>query len=190
MRLAVVAVLVLVVIIAITIMMMGGGGGAPESREEEVKEVKKEVKEEMMQVGYMVGQFAPSFMVTTISGETVSLSDFRGKYVAVWFMVPQGCPICASQARELKKLQMDLGDDLVVIAITLLDYEGVEEDLKSFMASNGLPQWLYAVDRMGLGVKYNIIEMGVVLLDPRGRIIYRGIPSASYEDMSSAIRSA
>lgn len=178
--------LVLVAILAVMMMGMIMGGNADEApMSPEGGDVR-----EMGQVGYMVGQFAPSFTVTTISGEAVSLSDFRGKYVAVWFMVPQGCPICVSQARELKKLQMDLGDRLVVIAITLLDYKGVEEDLRSFMESNGLPKWLYAVDRMGLGVKYNIIEMGVVLVDPSGRIIYRGIPSASYEDMSSAIRSA
>ena len=140
--------------------------------------------------GSDVGLRAPDFTLRSIDGREFSLSEFRGRNVALWFMIPAGCPICASQVEELKRLQEELGDDLVVIAVTLLDYEGIEGDLAKFRDEKGLREWIYAVDTQQLGIKYNIVEMGVVLIDPEGVIIHRGIPQTSFEEMLSAIMRA
>ncbi|MEB3860311.1 MAG: peroxiredoxin family protein [Desulfurococcales archaeon] len=138
--------------------------------------------------GPNVGNLAPDFTLQSIDGRTFKLSDFRGKNVVVWFMIPVGCPICASQVEELKKLQQELGEDLVVIAVTLLNYDGVADDLAKFRDEKGLKEWFYAVDTEQLGIKYNIVEMGVVIVGPDGTILHRGIPQASFDEMLSAIK--
>ena len=128
--------------------------------------------------------------LTTIDGMEVSLSDFQGKVVILWFMIPAGCPICQTQVEPLKKVYEEYMDDVVVLAVTILDYKGVEDDMMAFASKNGIEGWYMAVDRVGLALEYDIIEMGVIVLGPDGEIVFRGIPMADYEELKSAIESA
>ena len=48
--------------------------------------------------GLQVGDVAPSFTVTTDSGATVSLSDYRGKRVVLYFYPKDDTPGCTTQA--------------------------------------------------------------------------------------------
>ena len=190
---AVATVAVVAVVMLAYFFILAGDEGLQPVAEPAVKGGEVEMMEEaevMVEVGPEVGQLAPDFTLQTIDGTTFSLSDFRGKTVVVWFMIPVGCPICVSQVEELKKLQEELGEDLVVIAVTILDYQGVEDDLAKFRDEKGLMEWFYAVDTAQLGLKYNIVEMGVIIVGPDGKILHRGIPQASFEEMLNAIRAA
>jgi len=44
------------------------------------------------------GDIAPNFTATTDTGETVSLSDFRGKYVILYFYPRDNTPGCTKEA--------------------------------------------------------------------------------------------
>ena len=48
--------------------------------------------------GLQVGDVAPGFTVTTDSGATVSLSDYRGKRVVLYFYPKDDTPGCTTQA--------------------------------------------------------------------------------------------
>ena len=48
--------------------------------------------------GLQVGDVAPGFTVTTDSGATVSLSDYRGKRVVLYFYPTDDTPGCTPQA--------------------------------------------------------------------------------------------
>ena len=190
---AIVTVAVAAVVMLVYWFVVAGQEGLQPVAEPAVERGEVEMMEEamaMVEVGPEVGQLAPDFTLQSIDGTTFSLSDFRGKTVVVWFMIPVGCPICASQVEELKKLQERLGEDLVVIAVTLLNYQGVEEDLAKFRDEKGLMEWFYAVDTAQLGLKYNVVEMGVIIVGPDGKILYRGIPQASLDEMLGAIMAA
>ncbi len=197
--------LVIVVIAALGFMLLQGGEEAPMAKEmpaevpvmeEPAKEMKEmeemPVMEEMeevaeAEVGPEVGMIAPDFTLEAVDGTKFSLSDYRGKVVLLWFMIPKGCPICASQVEDLKRIYEEFGDQVVVIAVTLLDYEGVEKDMMEFAENRGRPEWIYAVDTVGLGIEYNIIEMGVIVIGPDGKIVHRGIPMVDYEELKSLI---
>ncbi len=144
----------------------------------------------MPEVGSDEGMLAPPFTLDTIDGRRISLEDYRGeKAVILWFMVPVGCPICKSQAPEIVKVYEEYMDSVEVVVVTILDYEGVEEDIRSFAESYGHPNWLYAIDPGDLALQYNIYEMGVILIDTNGIIKLRAIPSADYNELKTALDS-
>ncbi|BAN89484.1 TlpA family protein disulfide reductase [Aeropyrum camini] len=128
------------------------------------------------------------FTIETIDGQTIALKDLQGKYVIIWLMLPVGCPTCVYQAGEIKDFIEEYGgDEVVVIAVSVLKYQGVEDNIREFLEKNGMPGWIAAIDNQGLGVKFEIPEMGVVVLGPDGSVIYKGVPSASSEELARAL---
>lgn len=64
----------------------------------------------------LLGKKAPDFTLPALQGPPVRLSDFRGKTVLlnVW---ATWCPPCVMEMPALEKLQKDLSQDLVVLAL-------------------------------------------------------------------------
>lgn len=64
------------------------------------------------------GDRAPGFSLTTDSGQGVSLSDYKGKWVLLNFWA-SWCPPCVQETPSLNRLQDELRDKgLVVIGIS------------------------------------------------------------------------
>jgi thiol-disulfide isomerase/thioredoxin len=189
--LAVLFAVIAVVAVIAGFTMRGEEAARPTPQEQEEVTPKEEAMEEAMP---MMEERAEERMaeLLTLDGRELSLEDFKGKVTVVWFIVPVGCPICTQQADELVKVYEEVaGEDVAFIVVTLLDYEGVEGDVKAFMEREGLPEeWVYALDVGGLGVKLGVVEMGVLVLDREGNVVFRGIPSASYDEILSAIMEA
>ncbi len=144
-----------------------------------------------LEVGPREGMLAPPFTLETLDGRMVSLEDYGGeKAVILWFMVPVGCPICKSQAPDIVRVYEDYMGSVEVIVVTILDYEGVEEDLMEFARAYGRPEWVYALDPGDLALKYDIYEMGVIVIGPDGVVKLRAIPSAGYEELRAAVEEA
>jgi thiol-disulfide isomerase/thioredoxin len=82
------------------------------------------------------------FMLPDLQGKTVSLSDFRGKWVIVNYWATW-CPPCLDEIPELVSLYEENKDKLVVLGI---DYEEVNNDyLREFVESQMIT---YPVVRM------------------------------------------
>jgi peroxiredoxin len=56
------------------------------------------------------GQLAPEIMVSSVSGEHVSLNELKGKKVLIKFHRFSGCPVCQYQTHELIKQQHELNE--------------------------------------------------------------------------------
>jgi peroxiredoxin Q/BCP len=82
-----------------------------------------------------VGDQAPDFTLTDDSGKQVSLSDFRGRSVVVYFYPAAGTPGCTKQA-------CDFRDNLAELNDAGFDVLGVSPDkpekLARFRAAEGL----------------------------------------------------
>ncbi len=66
-----------------------------------------------------IGKSAPDFVLTSINGKSLKLSDFKGKVVIVDFW-STGCPPCRKGIPEFEKLYSEYKDKgLVVIGISL-----------------------------------------------------------------------
>ncbi len=121
-----------------------------------------------------VGQEAPPFRVGTLDGGTVSLADFRGKYVlldfwAVW------CGACVAEMESLKEVYNAYGGDprFVMLSLSLDNEISVP---KKFAQQRGTNAWRQAF--LGNWPKdpvhkaydvYGIPEL--LLVGPDGRII-------------------
>jgi peroxiredoxin Q/BCP len=65
------------------------------------------------------GDEAPGFELTSDAGETVSLDDFAGRRVVLYFYPKAGTPGCTKQACALRDIHPDIEEkDIVVVGIS------------------------------------------------------------------------
>ena len=126
------------------------------------------------------GDAAPDFRLPDSNGDEVSLSDFRGKHVVVYFYPAAGTPGCTKQACDFRDNLAELND----AGFTVL---GISPDkpakLAKFVADEGLTfpllsdekrEVLTAWGAFGEMQNYGRTIMGVIrstfVVDPDGKI--------------------
>ena len=119
-----------------------------------------------------VGTKAPEFTVKDTNGKTVSLSDFAGKTVVMYFYPKDDTPGCTKEAQSFRdnyaKYQ---GKDMVVLGVSMDD----EASHKAFTEKYGLPFQLLA-DVDGAITKAYDVEGGgypkrvTYIIDAQGNI--------------------
>lgn len=63
-----------------------------------------------------IGFLAPDFLLETLEGRAVRLSDFLGKYVIIDFWSTR-CPFCLTELRNFNRLIAENPNKLVIVAI-------------------------------------------------------------------------
>ena len=123
-----------------------------------------------------VGAAAPTFKLTTNEGKAVSLADFKGKWVVLYFYpkdFTQGCTI------EARNFQRDLAKYEVVNAVILGVSVDNSESHKEFCAKEGLNFKLLAdteakvSDQYGSIMEYNGAKLSArntFIIGPDGKI--------------------
>ena len=88
-----------------------------------------------------VGTPAPDFTTTDDGGKTVSLSDFKGKTVVLYFYPKDDTPGCTKQAQSFRDNYTQYqGKDMVVLGVSRDD----EASHQQFKEKYGLPFTLLA----------------------------------------------
>lgn len=88
-----------------------------------------------------VGTTAPDFTTTTDEGKTVSLADFKGKVVVLYFYPKDDTPGCTKEAQSFRdNYEAYQGKDMVVLGVSRDD----ETSHKAFKEKYGLPFTLLA----------------------------------------------
>jgi thioredoxin-dependent peroxiredoxin len=146
------------------------------------------------------GKPAPDFELTSDSGETVRLSDFRGKPVVVYFYPRDDTPGCTAQARGIRDNYEAFGErGAVVLGISPDD----ENSHTKFKQKYGLPFTLLAdpdhrvADQYGVwaersmyGKTYMGIERSTFVIDAAGnvaRVLRRVKPDTHVEQVLQAL---
>lgn len=127
------------------------------------------------------GKQAPDFCLPDASGVPRRLSDFRGKYVVVYFYPKDDTPGCTKEACGFRDLHADFSERNAVVLGISPDGSG---DHEAFITKYGLPFTLLcdedrsvmkAYGAWGEKNMYGKISMGVirstVLVDPEGVVI-------------------
>ena len=124
-----------------------------------------------------VGAAAPGFNLTTNEGKQVSLNDFKGKWVVLYFYpkdFTQGCTI------EARNFQRDLAKYEAVNAVILGVSVDNAESHKEFCAKEGLNFKLLAdtdakvSEQYGSIMEYNGAKLSArntFLIDPQGKLV-------------------
>jgi len=128
-----------------------------------------------------VGQPAPSFAVTDLSGKPVKLEDFRGKTVVLeWHNF--GCPFVQKHYRSgnMQSLQKKYANDVVWLAVNSTNRSASDymepATIGSQMRSAGGAPADYLMDEPGvLGRAYGArTTPHMYVIDPSGKVVYAG----------------
>lgn len=85
---------------------------------EEGQEV-EEVEDSGQETDIAIGELAPDFKLKNLSGEEVSLSDYRGKIVLINFWATW-CKFCDIEMPDLNDINND-NEDVVVLAVDVME---------------------------------------------------------------------
>jgi peroxiredoxin Q/BCP len=131
-----------------------------------------------------VGDPAPGFSLAAADGSTVSLADYRGRSVIVYFYPAAGTPGCTKQACDFQDSLAQLnGAGLDVVAISpdkpaKLQKFAVDESLTFPLLSDPDKSVLSAYGAFGEKSLYGKTVTGVIrstfVIDPEGAISHAG----------------
>lgn len=119
-----------------------------------------------------VGTVAPNFTTIDDEGKTVSLSDFQGKTVVLYFYPKDDTPGCTKEAQSFRD-NYDKYQDMVVLGVSMDD----QASHKKFKEKYGLPFTLL-VDTDGAITKAYDVDGGgyskrvTYIIDAEGKISY------------------
>jgi peroxiredoxin len=117
------------------------------------------------------GFFAPDFTLDTLQGETIRLSDLRGRIVVINFWA-SWCPPCRAETPALQQAYQQYKDaGVVILGVNLTDQDSLS-DVKSFVQEFGLT-YPILLDRDGsTSLRYRI----------------QGLPSTYFLNRAGVIR--
>lgn len=129
-----------------------------------------------------VGQPAPEFSLTDVSGKTVELNDYRGKYVVLEWVNP-GCPFVQKHytSGNMQHLQKEAGaNDVAWLTINSTnpshrDYKAAAQ-MGEWMKEKGAHATATLLDLDGkVGRLYGAkATPDMFIIDPKGTLIYTG----------------
>ncbi len=115
------------------------------------------------------GEEAPGFALKDLSGETVSLSDYRGKANVLLHFGTTWCPPCGAQVPKLKELDEKYGaDELVILAVHI---DESAEVVNRYAGDEKAEYAMLLDDKGAVALEYGAEFIPLnVLVDKSGRI--------------------
>ena len=124
-----------------------------------------------------VGGMAPAFKLEDQAGKWHSLSDYKGKWVVIYFYPKDDTPGCTTQACSFRDNIFAFNKEGAVILGISVDSAA---DHKAFAEKHGLPFTLLADPTKAVTKEYGVLKtyMGVMemarrdtyIIDPQGRV--------------------
>ncbi|MCZ0756562.1 thioredoxin-dependent thiol peroxidase [Anoxybacillus sp. J5B_2022] len=135
----------------------------------------------------LIGNPAPDFTLPASNGQIVSLSDFRGKFVVLYFYPKDMTPGCTTEACDFRDYYDQFRDlNAVILGVST---DSVERHQK-FIEKYALPFLLLADEQHEVAEKYGVwkqkknfgkeymgIERSTFVIDEEGKLLkeWRGV---------------
>ncbi|MBY0121874.1 thioredoxin-dependent thiol peroxidase [Bacillus sp. S/N-304-OC-R1] len=127
-----------------------------------------------------IGNLAPDFSLKASNGETVKLSDFRGKNVVLYFYPKDMTPGCTTQACDFREFHSDFTKlDCIILGIS----PDPQDKHEKFIEKYNLPFLLLVDDehhvaemyevwklKKNFGKEYMGIERSTFVIDKEGNL--------------------
>ncbi|MFC4025702.1 peroxiredoxin family protein [Oceanobacillus longus] len=131
--------------------------------------------------GTEIGDQAPDFELMTMTGEKVTLSDYKGKRIMLNFWATW-CPPCREEMPDMQKFYKD--KDAVVLAINLTDMERNKDQVTQFADELGLTFPILMDEEGEVSTLYRISPIPTTyMIDSKGVIRYKAYGALDYERM-------
>ncbi|GAF05198.1 peroxiredoxin family protein [Saccharicrinis fermentans] len=113
-----------------------------------------------------VGQFAKDFSAVDLNGNTIRLSDFKGRKIILGFYRNVNCPFCNRRVHQLMMLKQKLKNAGVQM---LMLFESSNEKISSSSFHRGISEWPVIGDHEKLiyklyGVENSMMKMANTFL--------------------------
>jgi peroxiredoxin Q/BCP len=142
------------------------------------------------------GQSAPDFTLPSQDGSKISLHDFKGKWVVLYFYPKDGTPGCTVEAHNFQRDLPQYEKKNAVIVGVSVDSAGSHQE---FCAKQGLTFKLLADTEKNVSkqygsvmslIGYKLSARNTFLVDPQGKIakVWTGVnPSSHSTEVLSAL---
>ncbi|MGM8363895.1 redoxin domain-containing protein [Virgibacillus sp. W0181] len=138
-------------------------------------------EEENVDVGLEQGNLAPDFELTTLDGETVKLSDFRGERVMLNFWATW-CPPCRAEMPDMQKFHENT--DVEILAVNLLETESGVDKVPEFIEEFGVTFRILLDEDSSVANRYEIQPIPTTfMIDSEGKIQNTTLGALNYELM-------
>lgn len=131
---------------------------------------------------------AVDFELKTLEGETVHLSDYKGKKVILNFWATW-CPPCKAEMPHMQSFYEEHHDEVEIIAVNLTSRDNGEEAIESFIESNGLT-FKIPLDEEGIyGEVYEAVTIPTsYIIDSKGRITQKVVGPMDEKMMENLVK--
>lgn len=143
------------------------------------KEEKPSTSQQNKATGLKVGSTAPDFVLKTLAGESVKLSDLKGKKVMLNFWATW-CPPCKAEMPEMQTFYEETKNDVSILAVNL----DPNNDVEGFAKKGGFTFPIVLDENDEVKTTYGIISIPTTFfLDEKGKITHIFIGKMTYDDM-------
>src|SRR5690625_3637095 len=140
-----------------------------------------DITAEKDEIGIDKGYIAPDFELTTLDGEVMKLSDYRGQRVMLNFW-GSWCPPCRAEMPDMQKFYEN--KDVAVLAVNLIETERHPDDVQDFVDEFGITFPIPIDEESAVGNYYQVIAYPTTLMiDSSGRIQARFRGPLNYDIM-------
>src|SRR5690625_4806229 len=132
-------------------------------------------------IGLQVGDTARDFELTTLDGENIKLSEFRGPRVMLNFWATW-CPPCRAEMPDMQKFHEN--KNIVILAVNLIGTESSKENVVDFIEEFEISFPILLDTDMEISNLYRIQPIPTsYMIDSDGRIQYKAFGALNYELM-------
>lgn len=119
------------------------------------------------------GDVAPDFTLTTLAGEEVKLSDYRGKKVILNFWATW-CPPCKAEMPHMQNFHEANGQEVEILAVNLTDKDNGFDNVQAFIDDYELT-FTVPLDETGeVGTTYQAITIPTsYILTTEGKVQHK-----------------
>lgn len=137
---------------------------------------------------------APAFTLPTTAGTTVSLADYRGQPVLLYFNEGAGCGSCTQQMALIEQEPGFAAAGITVLPIVMNTAAQIQPDLDTFgvttpyLLDDGTVSKAY--DTLGKGMHPGMPGHGFILIDEDGNQLWHGNYPSMYLDPAELLQEA
>ncbi|MBY0122834.1 redoxin domain-containing protein [Bacillus sp. S/N-304-OC-R1] len=132
---------------------------------------------------FQEGNPAPNFELTTLEGEIVRLSDYKGKKVMLNFWATW-CPPCKAEMPHMQNFYENNKDKgIEILAVNLTQIDNGKEAIKTFVKAYGLTFPIPLDENAAIGTQYQAFTIPTTYIIDSNGIISKKIVGPMDEDM-------